>query len=102
MDLTESQFLKNLFNFDVSHEVQLSRIITKAKSLERRCGPFQREITGRITTILHERSQYHRATYIANPDSMDDPYPTALLHYYRQVQKVEKKRQSPIWPSSKM
>ena len=54
-------------------KAKLSRIITKAKSLERICGPFQREITGRITTVLHERSQYHRATYVANPDKMDDP-----------------------------
>ncbi|KAL8978953.1 MAG: hypothetical protein Q9205_005598 [Flavoplaca limonia] len=85
-DLTE-----NLFNSDVSHEVQLSRIITKAKSLERICGPFQREITGRITTILHECSQYHRATYVANPGSMDDPYPTALWHYYPSEEGGEEK-----------
>ncbi|KAL8917185.1 MAG: hypothetical protein Q9208_008087, partial [Pyrenodesmia sp. 3 TL-2023] len=87
----QSQFLKHLFDFDVSHEAQISRIITKAESLKAICGPFQRQISDRITMILYERSKYHRATYIANPDSMVDPYPTALLHFYREVQKTEKK-----------
>ncbi|KAL8761073.1 MAG: hypothetical protein Q9184_002779 [Pyrenodesmia sp. 2 TL-2023] len=90
-DLSESHFLKHLFNFDLSHEVQLSRITNKAESLKPICRFFQKEISDQKTMILHERSQYHRVRYVANPDSIDDPYPTALLHFYRQVQKVERK-----------
>ncbi|KAI4191585.1 MAG: hypothetical protein LQ346_004731 [Caloplaca aetnensis] len=89
-DLAESQFLKHLFNFDISHEVQLFRIASKAEDCKFICQPFQTEISERAMMILYERSQYHKAMY-ANPGTMDDSYPTALLHFCRQVQRVEKK-----------
>ncbi|KAL8904477.1 MAG: hypothetical protein Q9207_003241 [Kuettlingeria erythrocarpa] len=89
--MPQSQFLKHLFNFDVSHEVELARISSRAESCLWACAPSGRQITARMRMILDERSQYHGATCEANPDSMDDPYPTALLLLYRQVREVVEK-----------